>query len=215
MTRLPGNIGVSHLRVYEGGGTPHLHTVCTEAYLVVGGVGAVQTVTVKDGVAETPLEKGMLVSFSPGTIHRLLNDGGDLEIYVLMSKAGLPEAGDMVITFPPPVLADLAKYSVAATLPTPPSLDAAMARREHALEGYARIRAGGEPALRAFHAAAQRIVEGYVPDWRTRVHVEDTDAMFEALEAGDVSHLADAVVESVDTIPRFGCCGLLGAYVAH
>jgi mannose-6-phosphate isomerase-like protein (cupin superfamily) len=211
VTRLPGNIGVSHLRVYEGGGTPHLHTVCTEAYLVVVGVGAVQTVTVKDGFVETPLEKGMLVSFSPGTIHRLVNDGGDLEIYVLMSNAGLPEAGDMVITFAPPVLADLAKYSVAATLPSQ-SLDAAMARRAAALEGYARIRAGGESALRDFHSAAQRIIEGYVPDWRTRVHVEDTDAMFEALEAGDVTHLADAVVESVDTIPRYGCCGLLGAY---
>ena len=41
----PGGIGVSHLRVYDtaapdglAGGTPHLHTVCTEAYAVVAGV---------------------------------------------------------------------------------------------------------------------------------------------------------------------------------
>ena len=52
-----------------------------------------------------PLEPGAFVWFTPGTIHRLVN-GGDLEILVLMQNAGLPEAGDMVITFPPDVLAD-------------------------------------------------------------------------------------------------------------
>jgi mannose-6-phosphate isomerase-like protein (cupin superfamily) len=209
--KLPGGIGVSHLRVYDGGGTPHLHTACTEAYVVVGGTGAVETMTIGGGFAETPLEAGKLVSFSPGTIHRLVN-GGDLEIYVLMSNAGLPEAGDMVITFAPPVLADLARYAEAATLPEQ-SLDAAMHRRARALDGFARIRAGGEAALRDFHVAAGRIVESYVPDWRTRVPVDDTAAMLDALEAGDVSHLADAVVEDVATVPRFGCCGTLGTYV--
>lgn len=209
---LPGGIGVSHLRVYGGGGTPHVHTACTEAYLVVGGVGAVQTMTVRRGVEETPLEKGSLVTFTPGTIHRLLNPNDDLEIFVLMSNAGLPEAGDLVITFPPLVLADLAKYSVAATLPEQ-SLDAAMARREHALEGYNRIRAGGEPALRDFHVAAAHIVESYVPDWRTKLPNDRTESHLEALEALDVSHLAEAAVDSVDTEARFGCCGLLGAYV--
>jgi mannose-6-phosphate isomerase-like protein (cupin superfamily) len=209
---LPGGIGVSHLRVYGGGGTPHLHTACTEAYLVVGGVGAVQTMTIEGGVEETPLEKGALVTFTPGTIHRLLNPNDDLELYVLMSNAGLPEAGDMVITFPPPVLADLAKYAVAATLPEQ-SLDAATARREHALEGFNRIRVGGETALRDFHAAAARIVESYVPEWRTKLSEDATPSYLEALEAGDVSHLADAMVETVGTTPRFGCCGLLGAYV--
>lgn len=208
---LPGGIGVSHLRVYDGGGTPHLHTACTEAYVVVGGTGAVQTMTITGGFTETPLEAGKLISFSPGTIHRLVN-GGDLEIYVLMSNAGLPEAGDMVITFAPPVLADLARYAEAATLPEQ-SLDAAMHRRARALEGFTRIRAGGEPALREFHAAAGRIVESYVPDWRTRVPVDRTAAMLDALEAGDVSHLADAVVDDIGTVPRFGCCGTLGTYV--
>ena len=72
---LPGAIGVSHLRVYPDGGTPHLHTVCTEAYAVVGGRGSVQTVTLAEGFIETPLEAGMLVSFPPGTIHRLVNEG--------------------------------------------------------------------------------------------------------------------------------------------
>jgi mannose-6-phosphate isomerase-like protein (cupin superfamily) len=209
--KLPGGIGVSHLRVYDDGGTPHLHTACTEAYAVVGGTGAVQTLTLNDGYVETPLEKGALVSFSPGTIHRLVN-GGDLEIFVLMSNAGLPEAGDMVITFEPPVLADLAKYAEAAVLPEQ-SLDAAMRRRERALKGFTRLRAGGEDALRAFHAAAGHIVESYVPEWRTKLPVDDTSALLEALEAGDVSHLGDASVETLDREARFGCCGTLGAFV--
>jgi mannose-6-phosphate isomerase-like protein (cupin superfamily) len=209
--KLPGGIGVSHLRVYDDGGTPHLHTACTEAYVVVGGVGAVQTLTLADGFAETPLESGSLVSFTPGTIHRLVN-GGDLEIYVLMSNAGLPEAGDMVITFEPAVLADAARYAEAAVLPAP-ALEHAVRRRERALEGYTRIRAGGEPALRAFHEAAGRIVESYVADWRTRLPHDDTAAMLDALAAGDVSHLADAHVDTLDTEARYGCCGTLGAYV--
>ena len=48
----PGAIAATHLRVYDtaapdglAGGTPHLHTVCTEAYWVVAGTGAVQTLT--------------------------------------------------------------------------------------------------------------------------------------------------------------------------
>jgi hypothetical protein len=214
MSALPGNIGVSHLRVYDGGGTPHLHTVCSEAYLVVGGAGAVQAITLADGFVETPLEKGSLVSFPPGTIHRLVN-GGDLEIYVLMSNAGLPEAGDMVITFPPPVLADLARYAVAASLGPEPSLELAMTRRNHALEGFHRIRAGGVNALREMHAAAARIVESYVPDWRARSVLDPTEALLEAVEAQDLTHFARATVTSISTEPRFGCCGLLGAYVDH
>ena len=105
----PGAIAATHLRVYDteapdglAGGTPHLHTACTEAYWVVAGTGAVQTLTA-GGYEEVPLEPGAFVWFTPGTIHRLVN-GGDLEILVLMQNAGLPEAGDMVITFPADVL---------------------------------------------------------------------------------------------------------------
>lgn len=209
--RLPGGIGVSHLRVYEGGGTPHLHTVCTEAYAVVGGVGAVQTLTLHGGFEETPLERGALVSFTPGTIHRLVN-GGDLEIFVLMSNAGLPEAGDMVITFEPPVLNDPARYAAAAVL-SPPSVETAAARREQAMAGFLRLRAGGADALRDFHEAAGRIVETYVPEWRARLQPDPTPTLLDALETGDVSHLAHASVETLDREARFGCCGTLGAFV--
>ena len=118
----PGGIGVSHLRVYDtpapdglAGGTPHLHTVCTEAYAVVAGSGAVHTLTAS-GFEMTPLEPGAFVWFTPGTIHRLVNDGG-LEILVLMANAGLPEAGDLVIAFPPDIVDDPDAYAAAAQLP--------------------------------------------------------------------------------------------------
>lgn len=191
---LPGGIGVSHLRVYEGGGTPHLHTQCTEAYLVVGGTGSVQTLTLQAGFEETPLEIGALVSFGPGTVHRLMNPNDDLELYVLMSDAGLSEAGDMVLTLTPDLLAEHAAH---LALPDPPTLDAAMRRRELALAGFDRLRDGGEDALRAFHDEATRIVAPLLPPRRPPVEAT----------------MADATVESIGTTPRFGCCGLLGAYV--
>lgn len=46
---LPGGVSVTHLRVYDtpcpdtlSGGSAHMHFACTEAYLVIGGVGAVK-----------------------------------------------------------------------------------------------------------------------------------------------------------------------------
>ncbi len=148
----PGGIGVSHLRVYDWpatdglrGGTPHCHTACTEAYAVVAGSGRVHTLG-GDGFAETPLEPGAFVWFTPGTIHRLVNDSGDLEILVLMQNAGLPEAGDMVLTLPDELLADPARYSEAAGLPegaltTDGDDGPARARRDLAVEGFLALRA--------------------------------------------------------------------------
>src|SRR3712207_1892602 len=121
-----------------------------------------------------------------------------------MSNAGLSEAGDMVITFPPPALAALAKQAGAAPL-SPPPLDTAMGRRDHALQGFNRIRAGGANALRELHAAAARIVESYVPEWRARSVADDTDDLLEAVEAQDLTHFARATVSTVRTEERFGC----------
>ncbi|MFD0416061.1 cupin domain-containing protein [Streptomyces sp. NPDC127108] len=119
---LPGGIGVSRLRVYDWpaadglrGGTPHLHLTCTEGYAVVSGRGAVQTLT-PAGFRHTPLTPGALVWFTPGTIHRLVNEG-DLTLHVLMQNSGLPEAGDAVLTLPPHLLGDPATYRAATALP--------------------------------------------------------------------------------------------------
>lgn len=228
----PGAIGVTHLRVYDtaapdglAGGTPHLHTLCTEAYLVVAGRGHVQTLTAT-GYEEVPLEPGAFVWFTPGTIHRLVNDGG-LEIYVLMQNAGLPEAGDMVISLPPDVLADAARYADAATLPadertTAGTGVAARARRDAAVTAFLELRAGGPAALTDFHAAAGRIVapqlERFAAVWAdgpARASAA-TGEQLAALAAGDPSHLAAASVHRLDAPGderRMGCCGTLGTYL--
>lgn len=121
----PGGTSVSHLTVYDwpttdgaglvGGGTPHLHTASDEGYVVLSGSGSVQTLG-PEGYAEHPLVAGTLLWFQPGVVHRLVNDG-DLEILVVMSNAGLPEAGDAIMTFPADVLADAERYRAAAALP--------------------------------------------------------------------------------------------------
>lgn len=232
----PGAIAASHLRVYDtaapdglAGGTPHLHTACTEAYWVVAGRGAVQTLTT-GGYAEVPLEPGAFVWFTPGTIHRLVNHG-DLEILVLMQNAGLPEAGDMVITFEPAVLADPVAYAAAATLPpddrtTAGPGEAARARRDLAIPAFADLRAAteaGDPEpLRAFHDAAARLVHPLVADWTSRWRtgplreVERTGDLLRALAAGDADHLAEAAVHRLPPPAaerRLGCCGTLGTFL--
>lgn len=232
----PGGIGVSHLRVYDteapdglAGGTPHLHTLCTEAYAVVAGRGRVQTLTAA-GFEEVPLEPGAFVWFTPGTIHRLVNEG-DLEILVLMQNAGLPEAGDMVITLPPDILADPAAYAAAATLPleertTAGSGDAARARRDAAVTAFGELRAAGAAdggvALARFHAAAAALVAPqlgrFQQVWRggPAAAAAATSTQLAALAAGDATHLAAASVHRLSPPPaerRMGCCGTLGTYL--
>jgi mannose-6-phosphate isomerase-like protein (cupin superfamily) len=232
----PGAIAATHLLVYDteapdglAGGTPHLHTACTEAYWVVAGRGTVQTLTT-GGFEEVPLEPGALVWFTPGTIHRLINDG-DLEILVLMQNAGLPEAGDMVITFPPHLLATAESYAAAAVLPeeertTSGSGDAARARRDLAVPSFNELRRAteaGDPApLRAFHEAAVRLVQPQVAAWTKRWRdgplreVERTGDLLRALSEGDPDHLAEATAHRLPPPPsarRMGCCGTLGTFL--
>jgi hypothetical protein len=235
MSGLPGGVSVSHLRVYDwpapdgvgraGSGSPHLHVVSSEAYVVLRGTGAVHTLG-PAGFAVHPLQPGMIVSFGPGVVHRAVNDG-DLEVLVLMSNAGLPEAGDAVLTFPAAVLADPAAYRAAATLPgegTPDDEIAAAARRRRdlALEGYAELGVAldrvGPAALRPLHDAATRIVRPFAPRWQelwTRnvyPENEDTAAALEGLFRGVAPHLARGTVSEVDAFPaprRYGMCGRL------
>ncbi|MZD03562.1 cupin domain-containing protein, partial [Streptomyces sp. SID5785] len=100
----PGGVAVSHLTVYDWpaadglcGGTPHIHLTCSEGYVVIGGRGAVHTLTA-EGHRRTPLTAGTVAWFTPGTVHRLVNEDGALRIVVLMQNGGLPEAGDAVLT---------------------------------------------------------------------------------------------------------------------
>lgn len=220
----PGGVAVSDLQVYDWeagdgcrGGTPHVHTASTEGYIVTAGTGAVQTLSAA-GFDEHPLAVGDVLWFTPGTVHRLIN-GGDLRLLVVMANAGLPEAGDAVLTFPAPVLDDPAAYAAAVTLPDGADrAEAARARRDLALQGFAELRAGGPDALAAFHERAVRLVRPRVAGWRTQweatVQAESTRvaAQLTALSDGMPGLMAAASVTRAERAPgerTFGMCGRL------
>ena len=231
----PGGTSVSLLTVYDwpttdgaglvGGGTPHLHTASAEGYVVLRGSGAVQTLG-PDGFAEHPLEPGTVLWFEPGIVHRLLNDGG-LEILVVMSNAGLPEAGDAVMTFPADVLGDPGRYAAAAALPVEGDSEAvaaaALARRDLAVAGFGALRErveahGPQDAMAELYASAAHLVQHRVPQWRERWEgtvlrqTQATDSALTALAAGAAPHLMAATVASIrsrEGEPRFGMCGRL------
>lgn len=229
---LPGAVAVSHLRVYDWpaadgvcGGTPHLHLTCSEAYVVTGGRGSVQTLTAS-GYEVTPLVSGTVAWFTPGTIHRLVNER-DLRVTVLMQNNGLPEAGDAVMTLPPEYLTDPGTYAAATVVPAEAPEDEqarfARARRDLALEGYRALRDADGPApLAAFHRAAAALVRPRLAEWRERwrrgaeAAAVETGDQLDRLERGDASHLAGAVVraEQPSARGRFGMCGRLDVYKA-
>ncbi|MFE0514670.1 cupin domain-containing protein [Streptomyces sp. NPDC058964] len=229
-TGLPGGVAVSRLCVYDWpaadglrGGTPHVHLACSEAYVVTGGQGAVQTLTAS-GYEVTPLVPGTVVWFTPGTIHRLVNED-DLRITVLMQNGGLPEAGDAVLTLPPEYLADPEAYAAATAVPADAPEEerarAARARRDLALEGYRALREAPEPEpLAAFHRAAAALVRPRLAEWSerwrlgARAAAAATGEQLDRLGRGDVSHLAEAVVqaERPSEYGRFGMCGRLDVY---
>lgn len=230
----PGGTSVTDLAVYADaapdgicGGTPHMHLASTEAYVVTAGTGELQTIDAR-GFQRTPLVPGSVVWFTPGTIHRAVNTG-DLRVVVIMSNAGLPEAGDAVMTFPADVLADPERYARAARIPTDAGerdrAAAAAARRDEAVRGFDRIRErveGGEvDALAEFHAAAVRIVAPRAAGWEEIVRqrplrlAEQAVASAAAIARGEGDHLAAAQVHVAETTdgPRgFGMCGRLRPY---
>ncbi|MFE7900804.1 cupin domain-containing protein [Streptomyces sp. NPDC057424] len=229
-TGLPGGVALSHLSVYDWpavdgvcGGTPHMHLACSEAYVVTGGRGAVQTLTAS-GYEVTPLQAGTVAWFTPGTIHRLVNES-DLRITVLMQNSGLPEAGDAVLTLPPQYLTDPETYARATAIPADAPEEeqerVARARRDLALEGYRALReAQGPQALAAFHRAAAALVRPRIAEWRERwrqgaeASAAATGAQLDSLQRGEFPHLSDALVRSEQPAARgkFGMCGRLDVY---
>jgi mannose-6-phosphate isomerase-like protein (cupin superfamily) len=170
----PGATAITVLDVYDWvapdglpGGSAHVHLASTEGYVVASGAGRLQTLGER-GYAETPLRPGDCLWFTPGTIHRLVNEG-DLRLFVVMQNAGLPEHGDAVLTFPPEILADPAAYARAATLPSAPegAAPAGSAGGADADGSAAGDAAGGGGAGENGVAAAARrraslAVEGYL-----------------------------------------------------
>ncbi|WP_022872949.1 cupin domain-containing protein [Nesterenkonia alba] len=238
LPRFPGGTSVSHLCVYDWetpdglhGGSPHLHTLSTEAYVVTAGQGAVQTIS-SEGPAEDTLQPGSLLWFTPGTIHRLINEA-NLELVVVMQNAGLPEAGDAVLTFPEEILADPQKYQQAVALPTEgpeeKRAEAARRRRDLAIEGQQQIleafNAGNGPEhMRRLWRQATALVTPKIPHWRqiwsanVEAQAELTRRQLTALENGNGEHLGQSQV--IRGAPRpgprlFGMCGRLQTWKAE
>jgi mannose-6-phosphate isomerase-like protein (cupin superfamily) len=232
--QFPGGTAVSHLDVYDWlgpdglrGGSAHVHLTCTEGYVVLGGRGRVQSLGAQ-GYAEEELTSGKILWFSPGVIHRLVNDGG-LRILVVMQNGGLPEAGDCVLTFPPETLADQDLYSGAASLADPDAVYAdseqgAERRKNLAVQGFLDLRerfaAAGPGALEPFYEAATALVSARIPGWRelwrsgALAAALRTGEQLDALSKGDHSHLQAGELRSADKPAgrSYGMCGRLETY---
>lgn len=201
-----------------------MHLVSTEAYVVISGEGALQSIDAS-GFRETPLSAGSVVWFTPGTIHRAVNRG-DLRVVVLMSNAGLPEAGDAVMTFPAEVVGDPDAYAAAASLGDENGrAERAARRRDLAVAGFEVLRDavvdGDRSALLAFHVAAGALVRERAREWgdivreRPLAQARQSLALADAVASGSVTHLADARVHRA--LPSegdrgFGMCGRLRTY---
>jgi mannose-6-phosphate isomerase-like protein (cupin superfamily) len=198
MLQMPGGILMSRLKVYDSaapdgqrGGTPHVHLVCTELYLVLAGSGAVEMIDAS-GVTRAELAAGDALVFSPGTVHRLINPNGDLDILVLMQNSGLPERGDNVVCFPDDRLADDATYAAAMRVTT---LDEAYRRRDLGVEGFCALasafatsEAAGRAALRRFYALAEARTQTRRDDWAALVESGPGEAL--AVSRAALAHLS-------------------------
>jgi mannose-6-phosphate isomerase-like protein (cupin superfamily) len=227
----PGAIGISDLTAYpwptaddEHGGSPHTHLTCTEAYVVVGGRGRLQALN-HTGPSIQELAPGDVVWFTPGTIHRAINDG-DLHVIVIMQNSGLPEAGDAVMTFPPEYLT-AKNYPAAASILGPdaaPSHERARARRDLAVEGVVELlhqwEAGNHVALEHFYQQAAALVAPRLSEWRTLIEdgaaatAASALAHIDALGRADTTHLGRASVNRIPAPAKttLGMCGYLHAY---
>jgi mannose-6-phosphate isomerase-like protein (cupin superfamily) len=232
---LPSATGFTRLKVYNtigpdglAGGSPHMHFSCTEAYIVVSGHGCVQTLG-SQGFHEIELRAGQVHWFTPGLIHRLVNYDGELDILIVMQNAGLPEAGDAVLSFPAEFLASSQIYLQHASLSASgyvyaSSEQAAEHRRNLAVQGFNALRQQvelhGTSALEPFYQQAYQIIQhqlsAWQDVWRQGPHQasQTTQHQLQALQAGDLSHLLQGAIFSLPTpqSSKLGMCGLLGTY---
>jgi len=229
MLQMPGGILMSRLKVYDTiapdgqrGGTPHVHLLCTEMYLALSGSGAVELID-QGGVSRVALAAGDALVFSPGTVHRLINPGGDLDVLVLMQNSGLPERGDNVVSFGDAWLADDAAYAEAMRVTT---LDEAYRRRDRGVDGfYGLVRAfdesleAGRAALERFYTLAEARTRSKRGQWAAMVEagpgqaLEQTRAALQQLERQNTTYLSEAEHRLLRPgQAALGFCGHLNRY---
>jgi hypothetical protein len=156
-------------------------------------------------------------------------------LYVLMSNAGLPEAGDLVLAFAPELLADDGTYRSMADLPgdgrtTDHDPSAAMRRRNAAVLGFRHWRNvvddGGPSALEPLYRRAVELLGDRPESWldllagdpaadleRSRAQVEE---LWTPDRSGAAARLGESAVRSRSLHPdvrRLGCCGTLGTVI--
>ena len=228
--RMPGAISISRLQVYDTvgpdgqrGGTPHVHLLCSELYFTLSGSGAVEMID-SSGFSCVELRPYSALLFSPGTIHRLINSSGDLQLLVVMQNSGLPERGDNVVCFKPELLETDERFNDAMSVS---SLDEAMRRRDRGVEGFLQLKdtfaksiEEGQAALRHFFELAEQRTASFRTEW-TRVvengaaaEARDSLQRLQALQAADLTYLLQAQhhVYPADEPSQLGFCGHLSRY---
>ncbi|MBV9671457.1 MAG: cupin [Verrucomicrobia bacterium] len=235
----PGGVSLTHLKVYDtpapdglSGGSPHMHFACLEMYLVVKGLGTVQTLS-SAGFREVLLRPGSVVWFTPGLIHRLINQDGRLELFVVMENTGLPEHGDSLLTLPSAYLESQDSYLAAASLDQSGAVfaetgEAAKRRRDLAVEGFLFLRAelehGG--SLSRFYDLAVNLIKDKEAIWRDIWEegpiraIHRTETFLNFLRAGASNYLNNGRIfeiaaESENEDRKLGFCGTLRTYLAE
>lgn len=204
------------------GGTPHLHTACTEAYVGIKGNGSVEVLSAQ-GHAKHPVGPGQVVWFSPGVIHRGLPQDEPVDVLVLMQNAGLPEAGDAVLTLPSRFWDQPESYRDTVSIQADTTQEQerlVLRRRELAVEGFAelleRCKDEGPSGLDPFFEYARQVVAPRLDtmvDLVNRTAASEVAATVDALASmasGSISHFHNGQVgHTTNDDVRFGMCGML------
>lgn len=228
---MPASVSMSRLKVYDTpapdgqrGGTPHVHLLCTELYFVLSGQGAVEMIDV-NGFSRVELQPYDALLFTPGTIHRLINFDGNLEILVVMQHSGLPERGDNIVCFTEEWLTDHAAFAEAMRVD---SVKDAYQRRDRGVEGFLHLKQAladnapsGQAALARFYELASQRAAQFYPEWSEIVRQEAADiaesaSKLEALRSQNITLLFAAQHHRIAAgdPAQLGFCGHLYRYPA-
>lgn len=228
--RMPGSTLVTRLKVYDSvtpdgqrGGTPHVHLLCTEMYFVTAGLGSVEMLD-WHGYSKKELKPHDALVFSPGTLHRIINPDGDLELLIIMQNSGLPERGDNVVTFESDLLSTDEAYQSAMRVS---SFDEAQQRRDKGVEGFTALKAAfdqgletGRGALEQFYALAAERTKALRSNWKDVIEhgplqeAQDSLTQLEHLSRGPHDYLENAQQFHIEAgaFETPGFCGALNRY---